>query len=141
MSLKQKLIDAVQLYLKANNSPFSFFNGMGKKGKERADAYLKFLQNSELDEHTLYYTVLTHIQSQLDTSTNLRNYLAETLCAYRDIPRATIDREADTIFAGNIAMNGYVLKAQDDCRTDAMIKLLVQQPTLAQVPTTPSPSL
>lgn len=141
MSLKLKLTVAVQKYITANDSVFSFFKGMGKEGKKRAEEYLGFLNKTELEEHTLYYTVLTHIQSQLGSSTNLRNDLASVLCEYRNISEKDIERETDTIFSRNIAMNGFILKAHDDCKTEAMVTLLVKQPTLAPVPTTPSPTL
>jgi hypothetical protein len=141
MSLKENLIGAVQKYLKANDSALAFFKGMGKEGKLRAEEYLGFLQKTELEEHTLYYTVLTHIQSKLGSSTNLRNDLASALCVYRNISKQDIERETETIFSRNISMNGFVIKAHDDCKTEAMVTLLVKQPTLAPVPTTPSPTL
>jgi hypothetical protein len=113
---------------------------MGKEGKQRAELYSAFLQNTDLEEHTLYYHVLGDIQGKLDTSTNLRNYLAQALCEFRGIAKETINREIEAVFSTKIAMNGVVIKAYDDCKTEAMLNLLQKLPNLASVPTEPAPS-
>lgn len=124
MSLKETLVAAVKKYIGENDSLFSFFKGMGTEGKLRAQDYLRFLNETDLEDESLYQRVFMDVLSQLGTSTYLRIRLAEALCEYRQISPQKIEDDANSIFSRHVSWNGVVIKSYEKCRTEAMLILL-----------------
>lgn len=127
--LRQRLINTTNEYIKRNSHPFSFLQGMGKKGMERAKDFKTFLEQRDRDEAELEFEALRRIR-KMGSSKKFRLMLDTALCEHLNIDSHLIEKEAMLYHGQSVTVNGAYLFTYDEAKSRVMEKFISSTITL-----------